>query len=289
MNTINNLLIKSEYHVRSGIVIRSDELKYQLDKGIKQPFKILTPWNIGNPQGLGQLPISFPREVLSCFLSNIKDSDYNKDAVRRSNTYKTELNNINAYTNFKGLNLIRNNIASFISNRDSSEVGNDDIILCNGASGGIKLLIQTFCDNKMDTFLTPVPQYPLYNAILELNNATSIGYYLNEDNDWTIEIDEMQELYRSNYDKGYNIKALVVINPGNPTGQLLSEEKIKKIVEFCYNNKLLIIADEVYENNIYSQSKKFHSFRKIISQLPPPYNKTMLFTLNSVSKGYFGE
>lgn len=64
MDSINQNLIKAEYQVRGGIVIRADEIRKEMEKGKKMPFESLVYWNIGNPQSLGQLPLTFPREVI---------------------------------------------------------------------------------------------------------------------------------------------------------------------------------------------------------------------------------
>ncbi len=63
MDTINQNLIKAKYEVRGGIVLKAEELKKEMDHGKKMPFNDFVYWNIGNPQSLGQLPISFSREV----------------------------------------------------------------------------------------------------------------------------------------------------------------------------------------------------------------------------------
>ena len=67
MNTINHNLIKAKYEVRGGIVLRAEEIKKEMEKGKRMPFEEFTYWNIGNPQNLGQLPISFTREVIDLF------------------------------------------------------------------------------------------------------------------------------------------------------------------------------------------------------------------------------
>jgi alanine transaminase len=82
---------------------------------------------------------------------------------------------------------------------------------------------------------------------------------------------------------------MVIINPGNPTGQLLSEETISKIVEFAYNNGICILADEVYQENVYTDTKKFVSFKKVVATMPEPYNNTELISFHSTSKGILGE
>lgn len=209
--------------------------------------------------------------------------------MNRAKTYENELQNIESYTYYKGLNVVRENVAKFIQNRDNCETDKNNIFLSNGASGGIKIALQALLEDKKDTVLCPIPQYPLYSAVIELLGSTLAGYYLNEDDAWGVDIKNLEDVYKKYYDSGHRLKALVVINPGNPTGNILSEKNIEDIIKFCYEHKLVILADEVYQNNIYSTTKQFHSFKKVLNKLPKPYNQTILFSFNSVSKGYFGE
>jgi alanine transaminase len=209
--------------------------------------------------------------------------------MNRAQTYMKEIKHIENYTHYKGLKIVRDNIARFITNRDASEANSNDIFISNGASGGIKAILQILCGDKEDAIMTPIPQYPLYSASIELLGSTLVGYYLDEANQWSVDIKSLHEQYKKYHDSGHKVKALVVINPGNPTGNILSEDNIKDIIKFCHEHNMIILADEVYQNNIYSESKKFHSFRKVLSKLLSPYNKTTLFSFNSISKGYYGE
>jgi len=81
----------------------------------------------------------------------------------------------------------------------------------------------------------------------------------------------------------------VVINPGNPTGQVLTRENIEKIVKFAHQHKLFIFADEVYQENVYAAESKFHSFKKVMVEMGHPYDKLELASFYSCSKGYMGE
>lgn len=76
---------------------------------------------------------------------------------------------------------------------------------------------------------------------------------------------------------------------GNPTGQVLTEDNIQKIIKFAYDNELFILADEVYQDNIYHKESRFHSFKKILTNLGEPYKKMELASFMSCSKGYMGE
>ena len=81
---------------------------------------------------------------------------------------------------------------------------------------------------------------------------------------------------------GVNVKGIVVINPGNPTGAVLGEDSMQEVISFAKDNSLVIIADEVYQENIYTG--KFISFAKALGSLEVP-----LFSLHSISKGFYGE
>lgn len=84
-------------------------------------------------------------------------------------------------------------------------------------------------------------------------------------------------------------RAIVIINPGNPTGQVLTKENIQEIIKFAHRNSLFILADEVYQDNIYAEGSQFHSFKKVLTELGPPYSSMELASYFSTSKGYMGE
>lgn len=158
------------------------------------------------------------------------------------------------------------------------------IIYFLGASDGIKnLLKQLICtvNGKKPGVMIPIPQYPLYSASLAEFDMGQIGYYLDEAKGWGLDTNELQVcfilcvfctiitiLLQRAYDeskKTYNPRALVVINPGNPTGQVLAKENIEDIIRFAFKNKLFLFADEVYQDNIYAPGSKFYSFKKVMT------------------------
>ena len=82
--------------------------------------------------------------------------------------------------------------------------------------------------------------------------------------------------------------AICIINPGNPTGQVLSKENIRKILQFAYDRQLFVLADEVYQDNIYAEGCAFHSFRSVLMESDFK-NELELASFHSTSKGYMGE
>jgi alanine transaminase len=82
--------------------------------------------------------------------------------------------------------------------------------------------------------LVPIPQYPLYSALITLSGAKMVEYYLDEDNDWSLDVNDLKKRIADAKEKGINLRALTLINPGNPTGQVLSKENLQDIIKLCY-------------------------------------------------------
>jgi alanine transaminase len=103
-------------------------------------------------------------------------------------------------------------------------------------------------------------------------------------------VGELQRTLHEARNAGTEVRALCVINPGNPTGQCLSEENMREIVEFCHVENLVLLADEVYQTNTYvPRDLPFHSFKKVLSSMGEKYKNVELISFHSVSKGMVGE
>ena len=295
---VNKNIIEMEYAVRGPIPQRAAELA-------KQGKKII-PCNIGNPQALGQKPITFYRQVLSLieepskigrerkFKNLLKDQlgeqDFISDYVLTlSESILSKMGTgVGAYTESKGPLFIRDAIAKFIDKRDGADSSNgvksnpDNIFVTNGASEGAKYIIEMLISNKHDGIMIPTPQYPLYSATITRCGGVQVNYYPDEDNGWALNKSILEESFAKAQKNGVNIKGIVVINPANPTGAILDEQNIKEVIEFANINNLVIIADEVYQENTYGE--KFVSFAKVMGKDEVP-----LFSLHSASKGFYGE
>ena len=115
--------------------------------------------------------------------------------------------------------------------------------------------------------MIPIPQYPLYSAQLDLIGGHKVGYYLNEETIWGMKIEELERSLADAKAKGINVVAFVLINPGNPTGQVLSSQEVKDIVAFCVKHDLVLLADEVYQENVYREEDEFFSCRRAALEL----------------------
>lgn len=139
--------------------------------------------------------------------------------------------------------------------------------------------------------MVPIPQYPLYTATLSVLDARCVPYYLNEEQAWGTSLDSIATAYDKAVKEGTDVKAICVINPGNPTGASLPAEDIKAVLKFAAEKGLVVIADEVYQTNVFIG--EFISFKKALRDLqkesPGQYDHLELASLHSVSKGMVGE
>jgi alanine transaminase len=118
-----------------------------------------------------------------------------------------------------------------------------------------------------------------------------VPYYLDESKGWGTDLEAIKSAYKKAVAEGIDVRAIVIINPGNPTGASLAEDDVKAVIDFAAQEKLLVIADEVYQTNIFKG--KFHSFKRILRNMqkedPEKYKNVELASLHSISKGMVGE
>nr|CAD1838058.1 unnamed protein product [Ananas comosus var. bracteatus] len=298
VESINPKVLKCEYAVRGEIVSHAQRLQEELQtKPGSHPFDEILYCNIGNPQSLGQQPITFFREVLAlCDHPSLLDKDethglFSADAIARAWQILDVIPGraTGAYSHSQGIKGLRDAIAAGIAARDGFPANPEDIYLTDGASPAVHMMMQLLLRSENDGILCPIPQYPLYSASIALHGGSLVPYYLDEAAGWGLETSELKKQLEEARSKGINVRALVVINPGNPTGQVLGEENQREIVEFCKNEGLVLLADEVYQENIYVEDKKFNSFKKVARSMGYGEEDLHLVSFQSVSKGYYGE
>jgi aspartate/methionine/tyrosine aminotransferase len=142
------------------------------------------------------------------------------DARERAKKYQKLLGTpLGAYTgNSKGYNYVRQRIAEFISQRDNVTADANDIYITNGASEGVRTAFNLLIRDHNDGVMIPIPQYPLYSALITLYGGKQINYYLDETHNWGLDAADLRSQIAKAKKDGINIRCIVVINPGNPTG-----------------------------------------------------------------------
>ena len=275
---------ETQYAVRGPIVARAAELE--------RAGREIIYCNIGNPQSFDQKPLTWVRQILALVeypelltqVENIFPADVIETA--RMILQKSQ-HGLGAYTESKGLRFIREAVANFIEQRDGIKADPENIYLTDGASKGVQATLEILISSDRDGIMVPIPQYPLYSATITLYGGHRVDYYLNESSGWKLTRDQLEKSYQKACAEGIKVRAICVINPGNPTGSLLDEQNIEMVIQFAQKHHISILADEVYQDNIYRSSDSFVSFAKVLEKLN--VRDVSLFSFYSCSKGLLGE
>nr|XP_058901650.1 alanine aminotransferase 2 isoform X2 [Kogia breviceps] len=279
LESMNPQVKAVEYAVRGPIVLKAGEIELELQRGIKKPFTEVIRANIGDAQAMGQQPITFLRQRIHLTSLSLLPERFCACA--------------GSYSASQGVNCIREDVAAYITRRDGGVPADpDNIYLTTGASDGISTILKILVSGggKSRTgVMIPIPQYPLYSAVISELDAIQVNYYLDEDNCWALNVNELRRAVREAKEH-CDPKVLCIINPGNPTGQVQSRKCIEDVIHFAWEEKLFLLADEVYQDNVYSPDCRFHSFKKVLYEMGPEYSSNVeLASFHSTSKGYMGE
>ncbi|TKS70393.1 Alanine aminotransferase 2 [Collichthys lucidus] len=297
MATLNPQVKAVEYAVRGPIVIKAGDIERSLQEGVKQPFTEVIKANIGDAHAMGQQPITFVRQVvaLCCFPELLDSPSFPEDAKQRAQRILQDCGgqSLGSYSASQGVDCVRQDIADYITQRDQGVPADwNNIYLTTGASDGIMSILKLLVSGQGKSrtgVMIPIPQYPLYSATISELEAVHINYYLDEANCWALDIEELQRAYLT-AKQHCQPRVLCIINPGNPTGQVQSKKCIEEVLHFAYEENLFVMADEVYQDNVYSPDCQFHSFKKVLYEMGPEYfNNVELASFHSTSKGYTGE
>lgn len=197
------------YDIRGPVVDAADQM-------IREGIRILK-LNTGNPAPFG---FEAPKELHESLIKNLRNSE--------------------GYSDSLGITEARKAIVEYSRYKNLPDVGEDDIYTGNGVSELISITMQALLNNG-DEILIPAPDYPLWTASATLAGGNVVHYVCDEQAEWYPDIDDIK---RKITDK---TKAIVVINPNNPTGALYPKEILEQIVEIARQNQLILFADEIYD------------------------------------------
>lgn len=203
--------------------------------------------NIGDPQAFGFSP---PAHVI--------------EAVQEALA-----NKFTGYAHSAGMVQAREAVAAYSSNLGAA-VSPDDVIITSGASEAADLALTALVDSG-DEVLMPAPGYPIYTAILNKLGAQARSYKLDQANRWQPSVDEVRQLITG------RTRALILINPNNPTGSITPDETTRELLEIAAEHNLLVISDEVYRELCFDKQP---SPASVIAER----TGTPLITLDSLSK-----
>jgi aspartate/methionine/tyrosine aminotransferase len=287
--TMSQSLRRMQYAVRGEVVLRADQLASQ--------GKEILFTNIGNPHQVGQAPITYYRQVLAlCDLPAEMGVDhpkvyemFPKDVVERAKEYREMIgpSGTGAYTHSQGILGFRKHVADYIQQRDGYPAYPGNIFLTNGASSGIGMVLQGMLANNNDAVMIPIPQYPIYSALIAKLGGRQVGYELDESMNWAVSREELERKYEKAKKQDLEVRALALINPGNPSGNVMTHCDIQVVTEFCAEHGIVLLADEVYQANVYAEGAEFVSAKKVAMDCK--LKNLQLVSFHSTSKGLMGE
>jgi len=185
-------------------------------------------------------------------------------------TVKAMRDNQNGYAPSNGIEEAVSAIKLDAENKGFKNI--EDIFVTTGASEAIDIALTALL-NSNDNFLLPAPTYPLYDAIINKLGAEPRHYFLDEDNNWEPDLDDLESKIDS------ATKGILIINPNNPTGTNYSEKSLKGVIELAKRYGLLIFADEIYDKLLFDEKDKHISMASIDTEAP-------IITFNGLSKSH---
>ena len=228
------------YDIRGPVLDKARQMEEEGHRIIKL--------NIGNIAAFGIMP---PDEIVQDMIRSLPEAA--------------------GYTDSKGLFAPRKAVMHYCQEKKIAGVTVDDVYLGNGASELIAISMNALLDTG-DEVLIPMPDYPLYTAVVSLSSGTPVHYRCDEGSGWLPDLDDIRAKLTP------NTRAIVVINPNNPTGTLYPTEILLGIVEIARQHQLIVFADEIYDKTLYDG--------QVHTSIASLADDVLFVTFNGLSKNY---
>ena len=236
----SNSLHDVRYEIRGPLAHRAHELEFQ-------GYDVIS-LNIGNP---GRFGFRAPESLRLAVVENLGGSD--------------------AYCHQKGIFPAREAVVMQQQSRGIMNVNADDVFMGNGVSELIDLTLRALLDAG-DEVLIPSPDYPLWTAAVTLNRGKPVHYPCHPEFDFQPDLEALEALITP------RTRALVIINPNNPTGAVYSKATLQQMIALAEKHRLIIFSDEIYEGMTYGDAEFF--------PVAPMVSKTLVGTFSGLSKIY---
>jgi len=204
--------------------------------------------NIGNPKPFG---LDAPEEIIQDVIYNLPDSE--------------------GYCDSKGLFSARKAIMQYAQQKEIANVTIEDIIVGNGVSELIVMCMQGLLNNG-DEVLVPAPDYPLWTGAVSLSGGKAVHYICDEQSEWFPDLDDMRAKVTD------KTRAMVIINPNNPTGAVYPPEILEGMLQIARENNLIVFSDEIYDKILFD-GVTHTSTGSLADDL-------LIITFNGLSKNY---
>ncbi|WP_018690622.1 pyridoxal phosphate-dependent aminotransferase [Algicola sagamiensis] len=205
------------YDIRGPVLKEAKRLEEEGHKILKL--------NIGNPAPFG---FDAPDDILKDVIHNLPTSQ--------------------GYSDAKGIYSARVAVMQYYQQKGIAEIDVEDIFIGNGVSELIVMAMQGLVNNS-DEILVPAPDYPLWTAAVNLSGGKAVHYICDEQSDWYPDLHDIKQKITP------QTKALVLINPNNPTGAVYPKEVLLELIQIARENNLIIFSDEIYDKILYDATQ----------------------------------
>ncbi|MER7772921.1 pyridoxal phosphate-dependent aminotransferase [Kitasatospora sp. NPDC096140] len=204
--------------------------------------------NTGNPAPFG---FEAPEEIVQDIIRNLPKA--------------------HGYSDSRGILPARRAVVQYYQQRGVQGVDVNDVYLGNGASELIQMAVTALVDDG-DEVLVPMPDYPLWTAVVRLAGGKAVHYLCDEEAEWYPDLDDIAAKITA------RTKAIVVINPNNPTGAVYPKELLEGILDLARRHQLMVLADEIYDKILYDGTEH-HCLAALADDV-------LTLTFNGLSKSY---
>ncbi len=228
------------YDIRGPVLDAANKLESEGRKVLKL--------NVGNPAPFG---FDAPEDIVKDVIQNLPNAE--------------------GYTDSKGIYSARVAIYQHYQNKGISNLNLDNIFIGNGVSELILMSMQALL-NSNDEVLIPAPDYPLWTASVKLAGGNPVHYLCDEASGWLPDLQDIERKITR------NTRALVLINPNNPTGAVYPKDFLLELLELARKHKLIVYSDEIYDKILYDDTE-LHSLATLCNDL-------LIITFSGLSKTY---
>ncbi|XP_050795758.1 alanine aminotransferase 2-like [Gopherus flavomarginatus] len=291
LDSVNPCVKGTRLPTLAPLLERASEIQRQLAQGEEKPFREVIWCHSGDPHAAGQRPITFLRQVAAiCAYPELLHADsMPRDAKQRASRILQELHGSSAGAcNMEYITTaVPQTVTHYLERRDGGIRCNPrNIITCGGITRAIVdflSLVVNEQDPSRAGVLLLVPGHPLFADAIALAGAVAVQYHLDEEGGWALDIGEIRRVLGQA--RGYcTPKVLCVINPGDPTGEPCAEQDV---LQLAAQERLLLLADEVHQESMFTPDSPFLSFKRVLCELGPVVSSVVqLISFYSVSKGF---
>ena len=209
-------------------------------------------------------------EVIKLNIGDPIAYDFDTPQHMKDALYRAALDGYNGYAPSEGYEELREEIAKREKRRNGMDYDIDDICITTGVTEALQIFLAASLNGE-DELLVPGPTYPPYNLITSFHGAKPVPYATIEEEGWQPDVDDIRKKINE------KTKAIIIINPNNPTGALYSAKVVKEIVDVAAEHNIIVVSDEIYDDIVFEG--KHHATASLAKDVP-------IITFNGFSKVY---